>query len=187
MEETKRELPEGLYEATVPLRGNPAELRGKMMRYLAPNTLGKAEDEESAMRIIWPSIEQGQWVGVTWKYMVKVMRTEQERAYAVEAEQMLKSKKQWLKAKAERQEYLFFCLLTLGVYCLFVKWPKLVRLETPNIDDIPVSVVPLYGASAIVEGVNRLLKKKLITIDFKDGFEIIFPTQELIDAVTKTA
>lgn len=188
MEETKRKLPEGLYEATVPLRGNPAELREKMRHYVAPSTLGKAEDEEAAMRIIWPSIEQGQWLGVTWQYMVEQMRRERHDSEVIETDRMIKSKKQWFVVKAERQRYLLLCLLTLGLYCLFSQWPQVVRLEAPDTDDVPISVVTLYGGpQPIVDGVYRLLERKLVTTTIENNVEIIFPTQELINAVTKTA
>jgi len=187
MEETKRELPEGLYEITgQTIEGNPANLGGKMRRYLAPNTLGKAEDEEAAMRIIWPSIEQGQWVGVTWTYMVRQMLRERRASEALETEQMFRSKTQWLTVKAKRRRYLLLCLLTFGIYCLFAKWPKLVRLEVPGADDVPISVIPICGPYAIADSVFRLLERELITTRLENGVEIFFPTQELIDAVTNT-
>jgi hypothetical protein len=119
--------------------------------------------------------------------MMRQILQELREIYAIEAEQMFRSKIQWLTVKAKRQRYLLLCLLTFGIYCLFAKWPKLVRVEVPNTDDIPISVVPLYGGpQPIIDSVNRLLERELITTRLENGVEIFFPTQELIDAVTST-
>ncbi len=190
-----KEMANGLYawqgefpsDGEMPCRAD--QLRKRFVPYMAPSTLGKAEDEEAAMRIIYPSIYHGEWVGVTLKYLVKKMQLEFEAERAV-ANVVSHNINEDLEAEKARQRYVLLCVLTLGIYALFASWPKPNRKEVTyvppqHLNSMPVSVLPVYGPDAIVNAISRLINQGLVKVKKEQDIEVLFPTPTLVKVVAQ--
>jgi len=68
----KYQLPDDLAEMPC----QPCEIR--FPKYALPMTIGKAESEEAAARIISFSQEAGEWTGVSWNQIIKMMKRDYE-------------------------------------------------------------------------------------------------------------
>ena len=176
-----RELKPGLFAMPslyeMPVR--PKELARHVVAYLAPNSLGKAEDEEAAVRLVWPSVEADQWVGVTWERIVRQMQAEHEAECAVQAARNHNFEEEWL-VRARREKFWVLSVITLGVYALFANYPMPDLMAVPQHEEPAFSLVPLYGPSCIVDAFSRLIDLSLIVVRKEGDTEVLFPTPELI-------
>lgn len=183
-----KKMASGLYqwEGEFPLLGEMpcrADQLRRIVRYAAPSTLGKAEDEEAAVRLLWPSAHSGEWFSVTWLHLVTQMKGEYEVDQARECVKLHNLAERYVTHQA-RQVYWLLSIATFGIYALFACYPMPNLQEVPD-TDLPFSLVPLYGPQAIVGGIQRLISRQLVLVKKESDVEVLFPTPELVRAIAK--
>ena len=73
-----KKVQEGCFAVEEAMLCNPRDIT--VRKYFLPATLGRAEAEEAAARVLSFSQQLDQWVGVSWPNIVEVMQAE----YALE-------------------------------------------------------------------------------------------------------
>ncbi len=123
------ELTNGLHEVREPMPCQPYQIY--ILRWALPNTLGHAEPEEVAARLLSFSQESGRWVGVSLLKIIDQLKAELDADPA----------------------------------------------------DAPFSVATVYGANAIMLGINELQEKGFLRIEGKEREQVLFPTPSLIKKI----
>ncbi len=173
----------GLYEMEERDRNqmpcSPDKIR--ILYWALPNTLGKAELEEAAARILSFSQESGEWVGVNKSAILAQIQDERDMYRRGEKNHRKNLYRQQQYRKAMKK-YDLFCFFTFG---LWRRWKD--KPEQPRVIDIteaPFTVVPIYGLQAISQGINLLLDKELLRAERGNfGERILFPTPLLIQRI----
>jgi len=103
-------MDEGIYPMKEELPCSPKDIR--LLKYALPSTLGNAEAEEVAARILMFSRERGRWVGVSYNKLIQAMEDDLERGRL--AQEM------WAQEVREyncaRRKYIF----TLGLSSIWI-------------------------------------------------------------------
>lgn len=146
-----------------------------------PNTLGKAELEEMAARILSFSQEIGEWIGVNRSAILVQIQEERDMWHRKESnyQNILHRQRQY---KTALEKYNFLCYCTFGLWRRLVDEP--IHPGMIEIPDTPLSLVPCYGLHVITEGINLLLGEELLRIE-RDNFgeKVFFPTPLLIKRI----
>ena len=153
--------------------------------YFIPSTLGRGEREEAAARIISFSQQLDQWVGVSWPQIVDMMMRDYVKHQFSEAKLVLHNKcmEVWFKQLNRR---FWLCIVTLGIYALFVPKPERPTNEQEQ-SDTPFSGIYLFGPQHVVTGIQELIEQNMLEKVTKgrgeDAVEVFFPTPKLISRI----
>lgn len=161
-------------------------------RYALPSTLQRAEREEAAARILTFSQQLDSWVGVSWLRLVEVMREElkQHQQWNIDCENVHRHNcKEWYRFNAAVRKYRILCILTLGLYALFVGKPTKQLQELPTFDSLPFSTLFIFGPSYVVEGIHELVDGGMLKCvqegEGDNAIDIFFPTPALITTIMR--
>ncbi|MGA2417635.1 MAG: hypothetical protein ABSF55_00080 [Candidatus Staskawiczbacteria bacterium] len=174
-----KQIADGLYAVVEGMPCSPDQL--KIVPHSCPGALGRAEIEEVAARVLHFSMENGRWVGVTWRKLVAQLITEHD------ADQKLAvanshNFEEYLRVQKARENYYALCVLTLGLYALFVSRPEPNLMPVPQVD-LPLSLVPIKGPDFIPEAIRTLLDSGLLRQGKNNGDEVLFPTSHLVNKI----
>lgn len=181
------QIQEGLYavEEKMPCPPNAITL----YRYAIPSTLGRAEQEEAAARILSFSQQLNQWVGVSWHRLVEMMSEEYKAYCSIQKAQIHNSDEQCRLNRAVRKYYIV-CALTLGIYAFFVAKPEAQLCKVPEEAQIPLSgifVFGMFGLNHVMIGINELIEKgflqRVTEGEGEDAFDVFFPTPSLLSLI----
>lgn len=154
----------------------------KIYPYVLIGTLGWAESEEAAARVITFSQQLDQWVGVSWPRILEMMQQDYELHQKSQEVRHHNLEKQWRVARELRRRRIF-CILTLGLYTLFVSKPTAQMHDEPT-EKVPVSTIFLMGPQGVVNGIHELIEKGMLRHVQEDKGEsildVFFPTPALI-------
>lgn len=172
----------GLFElpTDITIAGSPQELH--IHRWGAIDRLGNAEMEEAAARVLSFSLTAGKWVGVTLENVIEQMHGDVKAFYAVQQARQ----RNWQKRDAHVrnvQLYVLFSVLTLGIYALCAKKPKLELEEEPTPPDC--TTLAVVDPRIVMNGLIRLTRQYNLVRAEKDGEgdearDVLFPTAELV-------
>lgn len=182
MREVENEKGLFLLEEEMPCR--PREIG--IGRYFLPATLGRAEQEEAAARILSFSHQLDQWVGVSWPKLVDMMKEDFKKDEAVRKilNRHNERMREWYR---QLHSHFWLCIFTLGLYGLFVKKPQRPRDEKEEEVDVPFSIIYTHGPDSIVEGIKELVSRNMLKhIDKEEGENAIlvfFPTPALVSRI----
>jgi len=148
---------EGIYLMEKELPCSPNDIR--LLKYALPSTLGNAEAEEVAARILMFSRERGRWVGVSYNKLIQAMEDDLERGRL--AQEM------WAQEVREyncaRRKYIF----TLG----------LSKKPSPPIKkEMPFSLISVMGLWPLKRGLVQLVENEWVNIDG----DALYPSESLI-------
>lgn len=178
-----KELKRGLFVLEEVMPCAPEKIGRHVAKYMIPNALGHAEHEEAAARILCPSIAEKQWVGVSWMYIVEQMRKEFDADRAIRNAQAHNFEEEHFVLRDRLTRYWLATVLTLGIYALFAEYPRPDFIAVPNADDLPFSIIPLYGPDAIIKSIWWLIEKSLVVEKACGDDKVLFPTPALVQAI----
>ncbi len=166
---------------TMPFK--PTDLR--LRPYLAPNSIKDIYEQEAAVRVVWPSIQQKQWGGVSLFEIIKSLTYEkmllQENKDVSERN---------IAAIGQHTENLISfwkrTIATLGLYTLVVQMPTLALEKEPHKYKI-FSCMPTQGPCPILLGLHRLLKVKLVCLGEQRDDYVLCPSEALVNILRKSA
>lgn len=146
-----------------------------------PNTLGKAELEEVAARILFFSKELGEWVGANRSAILTQVQEERDMYHKKENNYQNSLYRQH-HYKTALKRYDLLCYYTFGLWRQFVDEP--INPGLIEIPDTPISLVPSYGLHVITQGINLLLDRELLRVERDNlGEKVFFPTPLLIKRI----
>ncbi len=150
-------MDEGIYPMKEKLPCSPKDIG--LLQYALPSTLGNAEAEEVAARILMFSRERGRWVGVSYSKLIQTMKDDLERGRL--AQEM------WAQEVREyncaRRKYIF----TLG----------LSKKPSPPIKkEMPFSLISVMGLWPLKRGLVQLVENEWVNIDG----DALYPSESLI-------
>ncbi|MBI3255569.1 MAG: hypothetical protein HYZ63_01210 [Candidatus Andersenbacteria bacterium] len=177
-----RQISDGCFACEEEMSNRPGDL--KISRWALPATLGRAEPEEAAARILHFSQQLNTWVGVSWPRLVQMMKEEYEAHERFNAA----NEQRYREREQKVRRYMVLCILTLGIYALFAPKPTEVPSDLPA-DDLPFTGIFPFGPQHVVTGVQELLRDGLIrsevTAEGEEGIQVFFPTCELVRRILK--
>lgn len=148
---------EGIYLMKKELPCSPKDIR--LLKYALPSTLGNAEAEEVAARILMFSRERGQWVGVSYNKLIQVMEDDLEKERLAQE----KWAQEVMEYNRTRQKH----ILTLGLS----KKPKL-----PVKKEMPFSLISVTGLWPLKKGLAQLIENEWVNV-----YEsVLYPSESLI-------
>ncbi|MSU54696.1 MAG: hypothetical protein EXS48_02610 [Candidatus Staskawiczbacteria bacterium] len=163
--------------ATMPCQ--PSDIRFRF-DYVIPNTLGSMETEEAAARIISFSKKLNEWTGVSWNQLVAMMKAEYQEHKKLDkaTEAHNAAMEVWF---SQLNKHFWLCVLTLGIYALFVRKPQRVRVQQPEVN-LPFSGIFAFGPQLVINGIQQLLEKDYLKKESNEaeGTDILYPTPKLI-------
>lgn len=177
------EVKNGLFSVEESMPCTPRKIR--IGHYFMPSTLGRSEQEEAAARIISFSQKLDQWVGVSWPKIVEMMKADYEKD---------KASREKLDRHNERMEVWFrqlrrhfrLCVLTFGVYSLFVRKPERPTEKKERLD-MPFSGIYIFGPQHVVTGIQELLERDMLRKvregEGDNAIDVLFPTPTLISHI----
>jgi len=175
---------EGLFKIEEEMPCLPSEIG--IGHYFLPNTLGRAEKEEAAARILYWSKKVGEWVGVSWQKVSEEVIAEYEKNKEINeanSRNMEKIRRYNTKVSDRHRKICW----TLCLYALFSKKPVRPELEEVPEHDLPFSCIFTHGPQFVPAGINELLDENLIRKEERgegeDGFTVFFPTPKLISRI----
>lgn len=174
----------GIYKSseTAAIQATPKDFG--MGAYFMPSTLGNADTEEAAARILLFSKQLDSWVGVSWLRLVQQMQEDLEQDQRYREAQQAQQERKWAHERKLWQRKLW-CVFTLGLYALLVKRPVLDEQELPTAP--PFSLIFVMGPQKVVDGIHRLLERGMLTQqnvgEGEDETEVFFPTDKLISTI----
>jgi len=177
------QIENGLFAVEDTMPCNPRDIR--IGHYALPSTLQRAEREEAAARILTFSQQLDSWVGVSWSRLSQMMREELEGFQTWNKAQRHNHEEEWRFAAVARK-YHILCIVTLGLYALFVAKPKKQLREVPEFN-MPFTGIFICGSGHVVEGIRELIDGGMLK-HVKEGEgdnarDIFFPTPTLISTI----
>ena len=173
----------GLYllEETMPC----SPRRISVGRYAIFSTLGRSEKEEAAARVLFPSVELGQWVGISWKRICQIMRDDYNKFFEV-SEAREYNRKEELRAAKEMVTYRKWRFWTLGIYTWFVKKP-MAQLRAVNQAGLVFTTIVIQGPDEVVRCTHELIEEGLLLMvsegEGETALDVLFPTPALISII----
>lgn len=153
--------------------------------YVLLSTFGRGEPEEAAARILSFSQQLNQWVGVSWNRLIEMMQQDYKAAQRIEEAQRYNFDQQE-RVRLAVQRYYKLCVLTIGVYALFVAKPTAQLREIPDVN-LPLSGIFVSSPDYVVTGIYELLQKKLLRqVTLGEGeseLDVFFPTPALVSHI----
>ena len=169
----------GLYPMNEAMPCTPEKL--SILRYTIPGTLGNFEKEEAAARILSFSLSKEQWVGVSWGRLVDMMREDYE-AHKRARDMSRHNDEELERAAHATTRYYVLCVLTLGIYALFVK--KSPPYQCVYAESVPVmSGIFVLGPQHVQQGLDELVESGLLRLEEVDGDDVFFPTPALVTRI----
>lgn len=180
----------GLYALppTLNLTGSPMQLQ--IQRYAAIDCLGNAEMEEGAARVLMPSVERGQWFGVSVSSVIKEIQVDHDAFFAAQDARQRNDKK---RDEYRRSQTLYVALsfLTLGIYAIFAKKPMLKLEVVPKAPDF--MTIAWINPKSIINGIHRLVHQykllEMVVLNEGQGDDkedaVLFPTARLVAFLSK--
>ncbi|MBD3359370.1 MAG: hypothetical protein GF365_01520 [Candidatus Buchananbacteria bacterium] len=177
----------GIYKLKAKMPFTPQEF--KIPKYHLSQTLGSAEQEEVAARLIVACQQEGIWCGISIPFLFDQIREDCENYAKNNQDRMniqARNRKLQMVYERKKSNYKFLCFCTLGLYSLFVQKPVPPNyLAVPEFRG-PSSLVYFWGTDKITQGINALGKRGFIEIKrTKEHIDVIFPTKSLLNAVAK--
>lgn len=155
--------------------------------YALPATLDRAEREEAAARVLSFSRQLNQWVGVSWPRLVEVMQKDCADYQNINDAQNHNADEPERVRRAVRK-YHARCMLTLGIYGLFVAKPTAQMREVPQVE-LPYSGIFMLGPRHVVTGVRELVEKgflrQVIEGEGENALHVFFPTPALVSHIMR--
>jgi len=178
----------------------------RMLRWIIPQSFGKAEAEEAAARLISFSAQRGRWVGVSWLQLGQMVlgELEERRLYeeAVQlneglprrnAEKLAAYQKAMIEYRAamiERRVKMFLALITFGLYEYRPSTPEPPArpvLDQPVLvpsEPVRVFTVSILDPQLFINGVLWLIERgyveKVTLDDGDDAVDVLVPTRQMI-------
>jgi hypothetical protein len=178
-----REIEKGLFVAEEPMPCRPEALT--IYPYVLVSTLGRAEQEEAAARILSFSQRLGQWVGVSWKRLAEMMIAEFETMQKIEEARRHNWEEKGRVHEAMRSYHLL-SMLTLGIYMLLRSKPTAQLKEEPR-EKLPFSGIYMFGPDHVATGIRELLEtgmlRQMTESDGESTVDVFFPTPTLIERI----
>ena len=150
-------MDEGIYPMKEELPCSPKDIG--LLQYALPSTLGNAEAEEVAARILMFSRERGQWVGVSYSKLIQTMEDDLEKERL--AQEM------WAQEVREYNRTRRKHILTLGLS----KKPNL-----PIKKEKPFSLISVMGLWPLKRGLAQLIENEWVSVD--GG--ALYPSESLV-------
>ena len=173
------EVQNGLFLVEEKMPCSPRAIR--IGHYFLPATLGRSEQEEAAARIISFSHQLDQWVGVSWLKIVEMMKADYQKD--VDSRKKLDDRNQSMD---ELHRHFWLCILTLGIYALFVRKPQRSESKEEQLD-MPFSGIYMIGPQHVVTGIQELIEldmlKKVTKGEGDNAIDVLFPTPTLISRI----
>ncbi len=170
---------DGLFAVEDVMPCNPCDIR--IGRYALPSTLQRAEREEAAARIISFSQKLNTWVGVS-SLRINLMMSSELEQYLRWVNQKELNHEVRLMMRRHHQ----LCIITLGIYALFVKKPTVQTQEVPKFQ-IPLSGIFMFGPEHVARGIRELVSngmlKCVVEGEGDKSYEIFFPTPKIISTI----
>lgn len=175
-------IQEGLFAAEEQMPCNPRDL--EIRHYALPAVIGKTEAEDAAARILSFSQQLDQWVGVSWPNLVDMMQSDYETHKRLQ-EVARYNAEEWSRVQREKRRYDRICLFTLGAYSLFATKPVAQLREAK--EQLPFSVIFMFGPDKLLAGFNILLERGLAKIvtegEGENAIDVFFPTPALASLI----
>lgn len=171
----------GTYAVTEEMPHQPDEV--PVYRYLAPNTLGNAETEEAAARLVIFCQSAGLWCGMGTRNLVTQLR--KDEADTVTYHEAMAAYQSAMEAyQSDLVRHSRKTLLTLGIYRLFVPAPKPPEIKEPA---QPYLTVTVLGFDYLWAGFSQLIERGLVvkTRDEQHNEDVLYPTAQLVRALGK--
>ncbi len=170
---------------------NASELR--LVKYTAMGTLGRAENEEAAVRLLMFSQQNGEFVGVPWN-VVMLQWLNEAKEYAKQDEVYNKRHNQFQRELREyekqRRAYIRFAWKTLGISRLFTKHPFMPMFVAPSQPkSLPHSVTLMLGFGNPQDLINafwQLIDEGLIGKENHNEVDYLIPTPALVSRLTNS-
>lgn len=169
----------GTYPVTETMPCPPDEVR--VGRYLAPNTLGKAEAEEAGARLVTFCQQAGQWCGMGATNLIAML----EEELRLIAEQRAANERNIARNDLYQRElyrYRTWCFWTCGLYSLFVQQPTFLPEQLPK----PPFTVIRVNPELLFNGFHWLAEKGYAVHrreGGEEGEDVFYPTAKLIHAL----
>ena len=146
-----------------------------------PNTLGKAESEEMAARILSFSQEIGEWIGVNRSAILVQVQEERDMCHRKDSNYQNSLYRQ-RHYRTALKRYNLLCYCTFGLWRQLINEP--IHPGIIEIPDTPISLVPSYGLHVITHGISLLLGQELLRVERDNsGERVFFPTPLLIKRI----
>ena len=181
MSEIAQEVAPGLFAVEEEMPCEPSDIRVTHYELPGAATLGRAERDEAAARILSFSQKAGRWVGVSSSRLDEVMDEE----YAV-SQVIAHARK---SAKQAEKVYKRLRILTCGLFPKFTKWPMLEVCEIAT-KAIPRTSIYFTGRGFVEDGLEELvesgmLRKVEVADEYQAGVHVFFPTPALVSLVSR--
>ena len=171
-----QEVAPGLFAVEEEMPCEPSDIR--VILYDPPCSLGSAEKEEAAARVLSCSQKAGQWVGVTWEHLLEVMHGEFEKS-------------QWIAraqrgAKCAKKVHKWLRVLSLGSFRGFDEdsVEKVCELAREGLPTSAIYFTLNYGF--VLGGITELVQMGMLRGTGAPGSgHTFFPTPALISRIMK--
>lgn len=177
------QVQEGLFAVEEQMPCSPKAI--VVYHYALPSTLDRAEREEAAARILSFSQQLDQWVGVSWRRLAEMMQKEYEMYQSIK-EARIHDFYEQSHVQREVRRYYIICVLTLGVYALFVTKPKAQMHEVPDAK-VPFSGIFMFGPNHVITGILELIENGLLRRvtegKGENALDVFFPTPALVSRI----
>lgn len=175
---------DGLYEIEDEMPCQPSQIGVGM--YFLPSTLGRAEREEAAARVLTFSKQMNVWVGVSWSRLATMMQEDLEKIIAANKLREQETRAHWAYQAATRR-YKKFATFTLGISTLFMEKPAPSQKNNDGDERLPFTIMSVFGPQAVINGVHELIADEMLKkVDVGEGdnaFSVFFPTSKLISRI----
>jgi len=154
-----------------------------LQKYMAIGAFGNAEAEEAAVRLLFFSKEQGNFVAISWPDIMQVWIDEFKEYHAINEAKNANWDAENAFAKAMRS-YRTKIVLTLGIGYFFISKPikaDAIEVEGQLTTNI-FSPTLMFGAGnpqSLVNGFWKLIEKGLVEKKSEHGVDYFFPTPQL--------
>ena len=174
---------DGLYLAEEEMPCTPRQIR--IGHYFIAGVLGRSEQEEAAARIISFSQHLDQWVGVSGRVLVEMMKRDCE-IFSASKEKHAGRRRVWGN---QMDRWFWLNVLTFGIWGWFAEKPKFSQSDLDQPEVIPFSGIYLFGPDYVVTGIRELWDRNLLNAvpehDGQGAFNVFFPTPALISHIIK--
>lgn len=163
----------------------------QLQKYLASSTLGNAEKEEAAVRLLIFSQEKKEYVGVPWGKVASEWFNE-AREYTKQAElysaKYNEFQNQLLIFYKKNKDYENLAWKTLGLSLLFIKKPTVPVFDTPLVpkkDSHSITLeLGLGDPQKLIDAFLDLIEEGLIKTEILNDTDYFFPTPILVSKIT---
>lgn len=162
----------------------PAEAKNlHLQKYVAIEAFGNAEAEEAAVRLLFFSKQEGNFVAISWPDIMQVWIDEFKEYHAINEAKSANWDAERTFEKAMKS-YRAKVVLTLGLGYFFIQKPM--KAQTVSVEENLTknlfSSTLMFGAGnpqSLVNGFWKLIDKGLVEKKSENGVDYFFPTPAL--------